>query len=86
MLFNNLSSLSWQTGVLTFRNRSLKEVQKSLEIRYGVEVLMYHELLKQQTMILSGEESEAPRDEIKLVLFMDYEPQTDDLVVRCVMR
>ena len=85
MLFNNLSSLSWQTSVLTFKNRTLNDVKKALELQYGVEILMYHELLKQQTL-LSRVDSEMPKDEIKLVLFMEYEPHTDDFVVRGLMR
>ena len=84
MLFNNLSSLSWQTGIIKFRNRSLKDVKKTLELQYGVEIFMYHELLKQK--ILSLEElNEIPQEEIKLELYMDYELDSDNLVIKGLM-
>ena len=85
MLFNHLSSLSWQTGVLTFKNRSLKDVKKMLELQYGVEIMMYQRLLKQQNLI-QEEINEEPKDEIKLVLYMNYETTSDDLVIQGLMR
>ena len=85
MLFNHLSSLSWQTGVLTFKNRSLKDVKKMLELQYGVEIQMYQKLQKPHN-VLQDEISEEPKEEIKLVLFMNYETASDDLVIQGIMR
>ena len=78
------SSLSWQTGTLVFRNRSLLEVKQELEDRYGTEIPMYR--WKQNTWYpfwqhLTTGLTRIHR-EIRLTLFLYYHLESDALMVR----
>ncbi|MEO0469422.1 MAG: hypothetical protein AAF206_07380 [Bacteroidota bacterium] len=72
------NTLSWQTGVLTFRNTSWQAVRQNLENQYETEVLMYQELLRQGWLQMTDEVV----DEIRLVLYIQYDPSINNLVVR----
>ncbi|MDX2248784.1 MAG: hypothetical protein SF052_18500 [Bacteroidia bacterium] len=86
MYYSNSSPLSWQTNVLTFRNQSLKDVRQMLENRYGAEILMYHEMYRFHQTFSVGEEEVKPQDEIKLVLYLQYEPQSDQMLIRGLVK
>ena len=72
------NTFSWQTGVLTFRNTSWQAVRQNLENQYETEVLMYQELLRQGWLQMTDEVV----DEIRLVLYIQYDPAANNLVVR----
>lgn len=86
MYYTHSTSLSWQTNELTFRNQSLRDVRQMLENRYGAEIYMYHDMLRFHPGTLSHDEDLKRQDEIKLVLYLQYEPQSDQMVVRGLVK
>ncbi|MEZ4828185.1 MAG: hypothetical protein R3C61_18150 [Bacteroidia bacterium] len=86
MYYNNSSPLSWQTNVLTFRNQSMRDVRKMLENQYGSEIYMYHDMFLVQPFAALGDAEGAKLDEIKLVLYLQYEPASGQMVVRGLVK
>lgn len=82
---SSLTRLSWQTGVLTFRNMSLSHLKQTLEERYGTEVLLYFSKQNNWRSFWNTkvEQLGAIRDEIKLVLYMYYD--ANSLAVRGIL-
>lgn len=81
MLFKNPSSISWQTNELTFKNKSIPEIKALLASQYGAEIQLYNELFKfHQASSLNENE------EIRMVLYIQYEPGSDQLMVRGMVR
>lgn len=81
---NSSHALSWQTAELTFRNMSLSQIRQRLERFYGTEVLMFNEVYKR---LKSRVRNNVPPtdeviDEIRLVLYMNYDLLKDRLTIR----
>ncbi|WNJ16076.1 hypothetical protein [Pontibacter sp. G13] len=80
----NTSPLSWQTGVLTFRNKSISEVKQLLESRYGTHVPMYHERRNSWSpdWEIPSPNFSKKEEELRLILFLNYNPDTEAMHVR----
>lgn len=86
MMPSSPSVLSWQTNLLLFRQTSLAAVQQALEQHYGTPISLYHRAGERwvHEQGLSPQQAHAVRPEIRLRLFLYWEPQQDRLVIRGV--
>ncbi|GAB4402961.1 MAG: hypothetical protein OHK0039_01510 [Bacteroidia bacterium] len=80
------TQLSWQTGELVFRNQSLAQVRRHLEACYGTPIPLY---VRSQNNWIDDRHEESLRhkqirDEIRLILFVYYNGEDDELLVRGV--
>lgn len=57
-----------------------------LENRYGAEIYMYHDMLRFHPTFQSVDEDIKRQDEIKLVLYLQYEEQSDQMVIRGLVK
>lgn len=78
MQLNPSASLSWQTGILKFRNQSLPEIKQLLESHYETKVQLFQDKS-------SNYQPESPsKSEINLVLFIYYDLELNQLMIRGV--
>ncbi|MEO1450631.1 MAG: hypothetical protein AAFV07_13965, partial [Bacteroidota bacterium] len=77
-------ALAWQTGILTFRNQSFQDVKALLEAQYGTEVQLHHERESdwEPAWSVREEHFQTPEREIRVMLFLYYQPDSDLLTVR----
>ena len=78
MQSNSTASLSWQTGILRFRNLSIRDIRRMLEKHFETEIQLFHRFNSQKNQESSVE------SEINLVLFISYHLDSDQLAIQAV--